>query len=166
MKRAIGLLVLVAFAWAVNHYWGFGTLFKPWASVPLVLVALVVVAQLASYSLRAYRVYRAEHEIPRGSWPDCLRLILLNNVTNLMLPARTGEASFPLLLNRWFGVGVTKGAGTLIWLRLLDFSVLAVLALAVLGASLLPAVPPVLLAMFCIAGALAPMLMVPLFRPA
>ena len=133
LNWVLSLLVLRGFGWAVHHYWGWQRLFTPWASVPVVLVALVVVAQFASYSVRGYRVYYAVPEIPRGRWHDCLKLILLNNVINLMLPARTGEASFPVLLRRWFGVTLGRGAGTLLWLRLVDLTVLIVLALAVLG---------------------------------
>lgn len=159
--RVLGVLVLVVFAWAVHHYWGWQRLFAPWRSVPPALVALVVLAQISSYSVRAYRIYHAEPEIPRGRWLDCLRLILLNNISNLLLPARTGEASFPLLLNRWFGVNPAKGAGTLLWLRLLDLGVLAVLALAVLGPSLLPGVPVEVTIALCVLGALAPLLALP-----
>jgi hypothetical protein len=161
LRSLLGLIVLGVFVWAVHHYWGWNKLFAPWKSVPPGLVALVVVAQLSSYSLRAYRVYLAEPEIPRGRWPDCLRLILLNNISNLLLPARTGEASFPLLLNRWFGIHGAKGSGTLLWLRLLDLGVLVVLALAVLGPSLLPGVPVALFIVLCVVGALAPLAAVP-----
>lgn len=161
LSQTLSLLVLVAFGWAVQHYWGWQKLFAPWAKVPIALVALVAVAQLASYSVRAYRIYHAEPEIPRGRWHDCLKLILLNNVINLMLPARTGEASFPVLMNRWFGVNAAKGAGTLLWLRLLDLGVLAVLALAVLGPSAIPALPAALLAVLCLAGVAAPLLALP-----
>jgi uncharacterized membrane protein YbhN (UPF0104 family) len=161
LDRVLGLLVLVAFAWAVHHYWGWQKLFAPWKSVPPLLVALVVVAQLGSYSVRAYRIYHAEPEIPRGRWHDCLKLILLNNITNLLLPARTGEASFPLLLNRWFGVNVAKGSGTLLWLRLLDLGVLAVLAVAVLGGTVLPGIPIEATVLVCLLGMLAPLLALP-----
>jgi uncharacterized membrane protein YbhN (UPF0104 family) len=160
LNWVLSLLVLVAFGWAVQHYWGWQKLFAPWASVPVALVALVVLAQLSSYSVRAYRVYYAEPAIPRGRWHDCLKLILLNNVINLLLPARTGEASFPVLLSRWFGVNAAKGAGTLLWLRFLDLGVLAVLALAVLGRSVIPG-PPLLLAVLCLAGVAAPLLAIP-----
>jgi len=161
LSWALSLLVLLVFGWAVQHYWGWQKLFAPWASVPIALVTLVAVAQLGSYSVRAYRVYYAEPAIPRGRWHDCLKLILLNNVINLLLPARTGEASFPVLLNRWFGVNPAKGAGTLLWLRLLDLGVLAVLALAVLGPSAIPGLPPLLLAVLCLAGVAAPLLALP-----
>ena len=161
LNWVLSLLVLLVFGWAVHHYWGWQRLFTPWATVPIALVALVVLAQLSSYSVRAYRVYYAEPEIPRGRWHDCLKLILLNNVINLMLPARTGEASFPVLLNRWFGVNAARGSGTLLWLRLLDLGVLAVLALAVLGPSAFPGIPAVLMAALCLAGVAAPLLALP-----
>ncbi len=161
LGSAVGLVVLGVFGWAVQHYWGWQKLLVPWTWVPVWLVAVVVVAQLASYSVRAYRIYHAEPEIPRGRWHDCLKLILLNNTANLLLPARTGEASFPLLLNRWFGVGAAKGSGTLLWLRMLDLAVLAVLALAVLGRTLVPGIPIALLAGLCLAGVAAPLLALP-----
>jgi uncharacterized membrane protein YbhN (UPF0104 family) len=161
LNSALSLLVLVAFGWAVQHYWGWQKLFAPWTSVPIALVALVALAQLGSYSVRAYRVYYADPEIPRGRWHDCLKLILLNNVINLLLPARTGEASFPVLMSRWFGVNAAKGAGTLLWLRLLDLGVLAVLALAVLGPALIPGMPLPVLVALCLAGVAAPLLALP-----
>lgn len=135
---ALQLVLLVGFAWAIEHWWGFARLLAPWSSVPPALVALVVAAQLASYSLRALRIYLAEPRIPRGAWARCLQLILLNNALNLLLPARTGEASFPILLQRWFGVPLAEGAGTLLWLRLLDLNVLGVLALLTFAPALLP----------------------------
>lgn len=140
---ALQVLVLAAFALAIQHWWGFNRLLAPWSAVPLALVAVVGVAQLASYSLRALRIYLAEPRIPRGAWARCLQLILLNNALNLLLPARTGEASFPLLMQRWFGVPLAEGAGTLLWLRLLDLNVLGVLALLVFAPELMPLPAPI-----------------------
>ena len=122
-------LVLAALLWLIHKAGGPGALAAPWRQVPPTLVALVCVAQMASYGLRALRIYWAEPSVPRGAWAACLRLILLNNALNLLLPARTGEASFPLLMQRWFGVPLAQGTGTLLWLRLLDLNVLAVLGL-------------------------------------
>lgn len=122
-------LVLLALLWLIDKAGGPGALAAPWRRVPPALIGLVCLAQLASYSLRALRIYWAESAVPRGAWAACLRLILLNNTLNLLLPARTGEASFPLLMQRWFGVPLAQGTGTLLWLRLLDLNVLAVLGL-------------------------------------
>lgn len=155
------VLVLAGFAAAIEHWWGFARLLSPWLQVPLALVAVVVAAQVASYSLRALRIYLAEPRIPRGAWPRCLQLILLNNALNLLLPARTGEASFPILLQRWFGVPIAEGAGTLLWLRLLDLNVLGVLALLTFAPALLPlplAVWPLLALLTALLPLLAPMI--------
>lgn len=154
---ALQVLVLVAFALAIEHWWGFARLLSPWAQVPLALVALVVFAQMASYALRALRIYLAEPRIPRGSWPRCLQLILLNNALNLLLPARTGEASFPILMQRWFGVPLAEGAGTLLWLRLLDLNVLGVLALLAFAPALLP-LPAAVWPLLALSAALVPLL--------
>lgn len=121
----LNLAVLAVFAWAVEHYWGWARLLAPWRELAIGTVLLAVAGMLASYALRALRIYLAERDIPRGRYLDCLRLILINNVVNLLLPARSGEASFPILMRRWFGIDPARATGTLIWLRLLDLHVLA-----------------------------------------
>jgi hypothetical protein len=122
---ALNLLVLSVFAWAVEHWWGWARLLAPWGTLPGAELALAVSGMLASYALRALRIYLAERAIPRDALFACLRLILLNNALNLLLPARSGEASFPILMSRWFGVDPARATGTLLWLRLLDLHVLA-----------------------------------------
>lgn len=154
---ALQVLVLAAFALAIEHWWGFARLLAPWSQVPLALVALVVAAQLASYSLRALRIYLAEPRIPRDAWVLSLQLILLNNALNLILPARTGEASFPILLQRWFGVPLAEGSGTLLWLRLLDLNVIGVLALLTFAPALLP-LPFIIWTLLALMAALLPLL--------
>ena len=154
---ALQVLVLAAFVVAIERWWGFARLLAPWSQVSLALITLVVAAQFASYTLRALRIYLAEPRIPRGDWARCLQLILLNNALNLLLPARTGEASFPILLQRWFGVPLAEGAGTLLWLRLLDLNVLGVLALLTFAPALLP-LPFVVWLLLALIAALVPLL--------
>jgi uncharacterized membrane protein YbhN (UPF0104 family) len=91
---------------------------------------IAVAGQFASYSARAARLLACDPQRYGDRFWTCLRLILVNNALNLMLPLRTGEASFPLLLRRWFGVDLAHGSGTLLWMRLLDLQVIALAALA------------------------------------
>lgn len=125
LALALNLAVLAAFVYAVQHYWGWGRLLAPWQRLPLSVVMLAVGGLLVSYLVRATRVYVAEGGIPRGQLGQCLRLILLSNAFNLLLPMRSGEASFPILMRRWFGIEISRATGVLIWLRLLDLHVLA-----------------------------------------
>ena len=153
---ALQVLVLLVFALAIEHWWGFARLLAPWSQVPLLLVVVVAMAQLASYSMRALRLYLAKSAVPRP-WLRCLQLILLNNALNLLLPARTGEASFPLLMQRWFGVPLAEAAGTLLWLRLLDLNVLGVLALLTFAPAMVP-LPTGAWPLLAVVTALAPLL--------
>jgi uncharacterized membrane protein YbhN (UPF0104 family) len=131
---ALNVAIVAAFAVAVEHYWGWRRLLTPWREIPLGWLAAATAAQLCSYALRALRIYVAERAIPRGCYAHCLRLILLNNALNLLLPMRSGEASFPILMKRWFSIDPAHATGTLLWLRVLDLHVLATIGLACLGA--------------------------------
>ncbi len=119
------LAILALFVWAVHRFGGWEKLIDPWQRLPTHVLALAFAGMLASYAVRALRIYLAEKDIPRGRYGACLRLVLLNNAMNWMLPSRSGEVSFPLLMHRWFGIDFVRAAGTLFWLRLLDLQVLA-----------------------------------------
>lgn len=45
-----------------------------------------------------------------------------------VLPFRSGEAAFPVLLTRWFGVPTTRAVVSLLWLRIQDAFVVLALA--------------------------------------
>ena len=55
--------------------------------------------------------------------------MLIHNVLNNVLPARTGEVSFPLLMKRYFGVGYAHSVSALLWFRVLDLH--AILSFAI-----------------------------------
>lgn len=156
----LNLLVLGAFAWAVQHWWGWDRLLAPWRELEAAPLLLAVGGMLLSYGVRALRIYLAERDIPRGRYFTCLRLILINNVVNLLLPARSGEASFPILMSRWFGIDPARATGTLIWLRLLDLHVLATVGAACAAGGWLAASALSRLAWIAVGGAaLSPLLL-------
>ncbi len=131
--RLLNLTVLIAFVAAVEYWLGWGTLLASWTLLPPTLVVSAASAHIASYGVRAARIYWAESAIPRGRYLDCLRLLLINNSINILLPMRAGEASFPILMRRWFGVDAARATGTLLWLRLLDLHVLAAIGVVCAG---------------------------------
>ena len=170
-KRAavtlLNITVIAVFAAAVEHWWGWSRLLTPWRQIERPILALAVLGMLASYGLRALRIYIAEADIPRGRYIACLRLILINNALNLILPARSGEASFPILMQRWFGIDPARATGTLVWLRLLDLQVLATIAAACAAAGWLGAESALstLAWIGALLAALAPLLLFLLRRP-
>ena len=134
---AVNLAILAAFVYTVERFGGWGTLLKPWQTIPPSWLLMASLAQLGSFGLRALRIHLAEPAIPRDRYFDCLRLVCINTAINWLLPMRSGEASFPILMRRWFGVDVAHATGMLVWLRVLDLHVLATVGLLCLRSGLL-----------------------------
>jgi len=155
----VNVLVLALFVAAIEYYGGFGKLFAPWRHLAPATLVLALLGMFASYGLRALRIFIAEPEIPRNGYPTCLRLILVNNALNWIVPWRAGEASFPLLMKRWFGIDGARATGTLLWLRLLDLHVLGSVAAACVAAGWLGTTVTNLARVAWAAAALAPLLL-------
>jgi glycosyltransferase 2 family protein len=121
----VGLVVTVALTL------GWGRLLAPWLTLdPRVLVGLILLSAL-SYTLRAVRVYDWFRPRLDGHFPALLRLTILHNTANNLLPMRAGELVFPWLMGRYFGHGFLSSSATLLWIRLLDLHFLALIALGI-----------------------------------
>jgi uncharacterized membrane protein YbhN (UPF0104 family) len=129
---AIGAALLVAVIVAVEWTVGWGPLLSPWRTLsPLLLVALFGLTAL-SYVLRAVRVYDYFGPRFRGCFPTVLRLSMLHNTANNLLPMRAGEMVFPWLMRRYFGHGFLDAAAALLWIRILDLHFLVLLGILIL----------------------------------
>lgn len=98
------------------------------AHISILELALAIAAFAASYLLRAARVHDEFAEETGARFAAILRLTLLHNASINILPFRSGEAAFPILLNRWFGVPSTRAVVALLWLRIQDAFVVLALA--------------------------------------
>lgn len=77
--------------------------------------------------LRATRLHAEWHPRTGARWRDCLTLFLMHNAAVAWLPMRSGEAGYPLWLNRRWQVPLSEALPSLLWLRLQDGLVLLVL---------------------------------------
>jgi len=138
LKYVFGTLILVAFAVFVEYFIGWVQLLTPWKDLDTLPLVLAVSLVFITYSLRALRVYDFFHREMRGRFTLCLRLSLQHNMLNNLLPMRTGELSFPMLMSRYFSIPAVRSVPALLWFRLLDLHTLLVLALLVAGKDFLP----------------------------
>jgi uncharacterized membrane protein YbhN (UPF0104 family) len=123
-----GLLLAGLVAW-VHHAVGWRALLAPWRELaPSHLAGLLALAAL-SYVLRAVRAYDALRHLVRGRFPTMLRVTVLHTAANNLLPMRLGEAAFPILVRRHFGLRLTRGTLALVWIRLMDLHVLGVVGI-------------------------------------
>jgi len=132
-RLVLGGALLILTVVLVERYIGWGRLLAPWRAQRPEALAAGTGLVLASYAARAVRVYDHFRPATRSHFGACLRLTLLHNLLNNLLPMRLGEASFPALLSRYFAVPVVRGIAGLVWFRLIDLHVLAAAALIALG---------------------------------
>ena len=132
----IGSLLLGGLILAVELTLGWSKLLAPWRTLaPSVLAALILLSAL-SYALRAVRVYDwlclgTPASGCAGCFPQVLRLSVLHNTANNLLPMRVGELVFPWLMGRYFGHGFFPATAALLWIRLLDLHFLGLIGLGI-----------------------------------
>jgi len=127
-KHTIGIAVSIIFVAFVEYYVGWTKLLSPWQNQSWGTILSVIVLLLISYLLRALRLYDYFKQEMRGHFLLTCRLMLQHNFFNNMLPMRTGEASFPILIRRYFCIPMSHSIPALLWFRMLDAHTLLMFA--------------------------------------
>jgi hypothetical protein len=128
----IGAVLLAAVLGAVEKTVGWQPLLEPWSTLSPLTLALAFTLTAVSYGLRAVRVYDFFGTLMQGRFAAVLRLSVLHNTANNLLPMRSGEMLFPWLMRRYFGHGFLAAGASLIWIRLLDLHFLGLVGLLIL----------------------------------
>lgn len=129
LGSALLLGVVASVQWAI----GWPQLLAPWRTLAPSTLVLAVSLALLSHAARAVRVYDYFFPTTRGGFAACLRLTLLHNLFNNLLPMRAGEVSFPVLMSRYFAMPLPCSLAALLWFRLMDLHALAAVALIAVG---------------------------------
>jgi hypothetical protein len=128
----IGAALLLALVTGVSYAVGWPQLLAPWQTLDGSVLVASLALSLLSYLLRAVRVYDYFSPSVRGRFAAVLRVSILHNVANNLLPMRAGEMVFPWLMGRYFGHGFGMSLASLLWIRLLDLHFLGLMALVIL----------------------------------
>jgi uncharacterized membrane protein YbhN (UPF0104 family) len=128
-KLVLSWLLLLVFVAAVQHWIGWQTVLAPWLQFSWVQGLIALALLVLTYALRAWRMFDYFPQYLSGKWFATWRLMLIHNVLNNVLPARTGEVSFPLLMKRYFDVSYAHSVSALLWFRVLDLH--AILSFAI-----------------------------------
>ena len=117
-------LIFFGFIIAIEYFFGWKAILVPWQTLSPPAIVIAMLLFLLSYQIRTWRLYDYFLPHTKGNWLTTLRLMLLHNILNNLLPARSGEVSFPLLMKRYFSVGYSHSLPALLWFRLLDLHTL------------------------------------------
>ena len=127
------MAVSIALIYAIHTLIGWDKLLHPWQSLAWTDTLLVLCGLMLSYAIRATRIV---HHFGLFSLKDFLlsaRLMVLHNFWNNLLPMRSGEAAFPVLMKTHFAMPLSQSIPALFWMRILDLQVLLLIALLTLG---------------------------------
>jgi len=139
------VVLLLGLVLAVETWIGWSALLRPWLSLAPGHLAAGIILIFLSYGLRALRVYDYFLADTRGQFGLCLRLSLQHNLLNNLLPMRSGELAFPVLMSRCFSVPAIRSVPGLLWFRFLDLHTLIAFALLVVSEPFIGQVPGVAL---------------------
>ncbi|MBP2547467.1 uncharacterized membrane protein YbhN (UPF0104 family) [Neorhizobium galegae] len=130
----VTVIAIVAYILFIQWFFGWEQIIGLWRetgwTTPLVAMALLLV----TYVLRTWRIRDYFPRETGGHFRLLLRLVQVHNLLNIMLPFRSGEMSFPLLMKREFGLSIARASSALLVMRLLDLH--ALLAAAGIGLAL------------------------------
>jgi uncharacterized membrane protein YbhN (UPF0104 family) len=133
-RWVVGLAILVVFVIWAERTVGWRSIAGAWSALDPVTVAGAVALLAASYLARAWRIRHAFDGTRIG---PCVRIVLVHTAANNVLPVRSGELAFPVMMGRVFRVPVSLTVPRLLWFRVLDAVVLFGTAGAILAARVL-----------------------------
>lgn len=118
----------------VHFVWGWPALIATWSELPFTALLLFVGLYWLTYGIRAYRiaVYFKSPQSSKLPLGALSRVVVKQTFWANILPAKTGEVSFPLLMKTNFAIDYVASIPALLVLRLFDAYVLGAIALAML----------------------------------
>ena len=120
----IAAAAILAYAAFVHYVWGWGSIVAEWRTIGYGTVAAVIGLLVSTYFVRAWRLYDYFPRETSGRFVELFHLAQVHNLLNIMLPFRSGETSFPLLMRSEFSVPLLHGTSALLVMRLLDLHAL------------------------------------------
>lgn len=129
---------------------GYATIVATFRQLDVGWLAVAVILMLLNYLFRAIRFQQLLYNPQLGFW-QIFSVTCLHGMFNYLMPAKTGEISFFMLLKQRLQVPIASSTPTLIMARLLDFSVIAFFLPIVVIAfwSQLPTVIIIVALIFC-----------------
>ncbi|MBD3184145.1 UPF0104 family protein [Candidatus Poribacteria bacterium] len=125
----VAVPILIIFVVWVEYKFGWVTFLKAWQRLSPAAVVIALVLIFITYFLRTVRFYYYFYPEMRGRFRLCLCLFLTHNFFNSILPMRSGEIAFPILMKRWFSISMGRSVPGLLWFRFIDLHTLLILSI-------------------------------------
>ena len=133
VRSLVSVSLLIALVLWVHWQVGWSKVFVAWRRVEGLDLAVVLALTAVGSVSRALRLAAHFGSPLRERVGTCMRVVAIHNAANNLMPMRTGEVSFPLLLKREFGVAASRSIPSLLWLRALDLLALLLAVSVTIG---------------------------------
>lgn len=120
----ISLVSVGGYTLFVQAIWGWASIVERWSSIGFGYIALAFLLLVFTYVARAWRLHDYFPRETSGRFVELFHLAQVHNLLNIMLPFRSGETSFPLLMRSEFSVPLLHGTSALLVMRVLDLHAL------------------------------------------
>ena len=120
----ITLASVLLYAGFVEWAFGWRNILEGWQDLGLAPTLIAVAALVGTQAIRTHRIGDYFGTATAGSFFALYRVTQIHNLLNIMLPFRTGETSFPVLMRAEFEVPLARGTAALLVLRLMDLHAL------------------------------------------
>lgn len=128
IKRTLAILISIGLLAWLAHSGDWHGVAVRLSHIPTTTLLLVVAGLASSYLFRAARIHDEFQDIADSHFWAIARITTAHNAAINVLPFRSGEAALPFLLQRSFGVPMTRALVSLLWLRLQDAFVVLLIA--------------------------------------
>ena len=129
----LGIALLIGLVVLTHLSVGWEALLTPWKEIRPEVLGAALGLVLGSYAVRTIRIYAYFHPATSRRFLRTFRLVLVHNLLNNLLPMRSGEASFPILMARELRVPFSRSIPGLVYLRVLDLHFVLLVGVAVLS---------------------------------
>ena len=127
VRWGLSILIFSGFVYWIEKEYRWINMLSVWRTLNLkdLLMAFFLIG--LGYISRAARVYYFRHD-RFNRFSVVVRVVLWHNLFNNLLPMRSGEAAFPLLMQKYISIPARDSIPALLWFRFLDLLFLMALS--------------------------------------
>ena len=118
----LGIVLTGILICLVDAFVGWRSVWESWRLVSVIVVQKFLLLFALSHAIRAWRIYLFKSQSLGLGYGLTIKLSLVHQSLNNLLPMRLGEASYPLLMRRYSSVTLMDATFDLLWLRVLDLN--------------------------------------------
>lgn len=121
IKWSISVAIPAGFMLWIESEYGWRNILAAWRTFDLKDGGIALGLVGLGYLLRTARIYYHFQPMTGHKFMGCLRVVLWHNCFNNFLPMRSGEITFPLLMQKHLALSARDSIPALLWFRFLDF---------------------------------------------